>query len=368
VAHPPASSANPQRRRCLITGGAGFIGSHLADALLARGDHVVIADNLSTGRRSNLSTAQARFPGTLEVIEGDLRAALEGPLARARFDVIYHLAAAVGVKRIIERPIESIESNVVDTAVLLRYAADHGTGGSGGSGGGGNSGGVHPAITLIASSSEVYGKTTKTPFAEGDDCVYGPTTAWRWSYAASKAIDEYLALAWHAQRHLPVVVTRFFNTVGPRQVGDYGMVLPAFIKAALEHREIQVYGDGTQSRCFCDVRDVVPALLRVIETTAARGQVINLGGDQPIAILDLARRVVETLRSRSVIQPIPYDRAYGPGFEDLQRRQPDLTKARELIGFAPSIPLERTIRDIAAEIKTEINAEIASHASPVRPA
>jgi UDP-glucose 4-epimerase len=350
VAHPPASPATPQRRRCLITGGAGFIGSHLADALLARGDHVVIADNLSTGRRSNLAAASARFPATLEVIEGDLRAALEGPLARARFDVIYHLAAAVGVKRIIERPIESIEANVVDTAVLLRYAADHGTS---------SSGGASPATALIASSSEVYGKTTKTPFAEADDCVYGPTTAWRWSYAASKAIDEYLALAWHAQRHLPVVVTRFFNTVGPRQVGDYGMVLPAFVKAALEHREIQVYGDGSQSRCFCDVRDVVPALLRVIETPAAMGEVINLGGDQPVSILDLAKRVVETLRSRSVIQPIPYDRAYGPGFEDLQRRQPDLTKARKLIGFAPSIPLERTIRDIAAEI----NADIAAHGS-----
>ncbi len=349
MANSPASSTNPQRRRYLITGGAGFIGSHLADALLARGDHVVIADNLSTGRRSNLSAASARFPSTLEVIEGDLRAALEGPLARARFDVIYHLAAAVGVKRIIERPIESIEANVVDTAVLLRYAADHGTGG-----GGVGVGAMNPATTLIASSSEVYGKTTKTPFAEGDDCVYGPTTAWRWSYAASKAIDEYLALAWHAQRHLPVVVTRFFNTVGPRQVGDYGMVLPAFVKAALEHREIQVYGDGSQSRCFCDVRDVVPALLRVIETPAARGQVINLGGDQPVSILELAKRVVETLRSRSAIQPIPYDRAYGPGFEDLQRRQPDLTKARELIGFAPSIPLDRTIRDIAAEMNPDI--------------
>lgn len=333
------SSGNPQRRRCLITGGAGFIGSHLVDALLARGDQITVADNLSTGRRENLSRAGAEAPGRLEVIEGDLRAALEGPLARARFDLIYHLAAAVGVKRIIERPIESIEANVVDTAVLLRYAAEHGPPSRGGA-----------APTLIASSSEVYGKPTKTPFSEGDDCVYGPTTAWRWSYAASKAIDEYLALAWHAQRHLPVVVTRFFNTVGPRQVGDYGMVLPAFVSAALEGREIQVYGDGTQSRCFCDVRDVVPALLRIMDTPNAYGQVVNLGGDQPISIRDLAARVVETLRSRSEIRSIPYDRAYGPGFEDLQRRQPDLTKARELIGFAPQIPLERTIRDIAEDI------------------
>lgn len=335
-----ASFTNPpQRRRCLITGGAGFIGSHLTDALLARGDQVVIADNLSTGRRENLARAARDHAERLEVIEGDLRAALEGPLARARFDLIYHLAAAVGVKRIIERPIESIEANVVDTALLLRYAAEHGPAASGGA-----------APTLIASSSEVYGKPTKTPFSEGDDCVYGPTTAWRWSYAASKAIDEYLALAWHAQRHLPVVVTRFFNTVGPRQVGDYGMVFPAFVSAALEGREIQVYGDGTQSRCFCDVRDVVPALLRIMDVPQARGQVVNLGGDEPISISDLARRVVETLRSRSPIRPIPYDRAYGPGFEDLQRRQPDLTKARELIGFQQTIPLEQTIRDIAEDL------------------
>ncbi len=322
-------------RRCLVTGGAGFIGSHLCDALLARGDEVVVADNLSTGRAENLDPARAAHPGRLHVVTSDLAAALVGELSNERFDTVFHLAAAVGVKRIIERPIESIETNVLDTAAILRYAADHGP-----------APGV-PAVTLIASSSEVYGKGVRTPFAEADDVLYGPTTAWRWSYAASKAIDEYLALAWHAQRGLPVVVTRFFNTVGPRQVGDYGMVLPAFVNAALENRELQVYGDGTQSRCFCDVRDVVPALVRLVQTPAARGQVVNLGGDQPVTIRALAELVINTLRSRSRIVPIPYDRAYGQGFEDLQRRQPDLSKVRELIGFAPSFTLDRTIRDLA---------------------
>ncbi|MFM9957389.1 MAG: NAD-dependent epimerase/dehydratase family protein [Phycisphaerales bacterium] len=332
---------NPQRRRCLVTGGAGFIGSHLCDALLARGDEVVVVDDFSTGRAANLDGARAASPGALSLIEGALGTVLTRELADERFDIVFHLAAAVGVKRIIDRPIESIETNVVDTAALLRYASEHGARGE-------ERGG--PAVTLIASSSEVYGKGVRTPFAESDDVLYGPTTAWRWSYAASKAIDEYLALAWHAQRGLPVVITRFFNTVGPRQVGDYGMVLPAFVKAALEGRELHVYGDGTQSRCFCDVRDVVPALLRLVDCPAAMGHVVNVGGDQPVSIRDLAELVVKTLRSRSSIQPIPYDRAYGQGFEDLQRRQPDLTKVRELIGFAPSIPLDQTILDLAREL------------------
>ncbi|MBN8645053.1 MAG: GDP-mannose 4,6-dehydratase [Planctomycetes bacterium] len=329
-----------ERRRCLITGGAGFIGSHLTDHLLALGHRVTVVDNLSTGRRDNLAPALAGpHAASLRVIEGDLSRVLRAELVAERFDHVYHLAAAVGVQRIVDRPIECIEANVIDTAELLRYAAEHGTAGG-------------PARTLIASSSEVYGKSAKTPFSESDDCVYGPTTAWRWSYATSKAIDEYLALAWHAQRSLPVVITRFFNTVGPRQVGDYGMVLPRFVSAALRGVPLHVYGDGKQTRCFCDVRDIVPALVRLMDKPRALGLVVNLGSDTPVSIRELAERVLKTLRSGSPIEPIPYDRAYGPGFEDLHRRQPDLTRARDLIGFSPATPLEDTIRAIADTLRS----------------
>lgn len=329
-----------ERLRCLLTGGAGFIGSHLADHLLACGHAVTVVDNLSTGRRANLGAAMiGSNRESLRIVEGDLKDALQRDLACESFDRVYHLAAAVGVQRIVDRPIECIEANVIDTAELLRFAAQHGP----------NAG---PARTLIASSSEVYGKSARTPFSESDDCVYGPTTAWRWSYAASKAIDEYLALAWHAQRGLPVVITRFFNTVGPRQVGDYGMVLPRFVSAALKGAPLHVYGDGTQSRCFCDVRDVVPALAKLMEAPRATGLVVNLGSDVPITIRQLAERVVKTLRSDSQIQPIPYDRAYGPGFEDLHRRQPDLTRARDLIGFSPAVTLEETVLAIAEDLRS----------------
>lgn len=331
----PGSPIDFRSRRCLVTGGSGFIGSHLTDHLLSLGAEVVVVDNLSTGRASNLAPARGQHADRLTVISEELGPALDSHLKNERFDAIFHLAAAVGVKRIIERPIESIESNVLDTSAVLRYASDHGPRGGGG------------APTFLASSSEVYGKSARSPFAEGDDCVYGPTTAWRWSYAASKAIDEYLALAWHAQRSLPVTIARFFNTVGPRQIGDYGMVLPAFVRSARLGQPIQVYGDGSQSRCFCDVRDVVPALPKLLGCSDARGQVVNLGSDRPISILGLAQQVIQTLRSPSTIQPIPYDRAYGPGFEDLQRRQPDLTRARTLIGFEPATPLEHTIRAVA---------------------
>ncbi len=336
---PAGTTPSPVRRRCLVTGGAGFIGSHLADALLARGDSVTVVDDLSTGRRENLAGAAARFPEALTFIHRPLAHAIREDLRDARFDRIFHLAAAVGVKRIVERPIESIETNILDTADLLHFAGTHGPAPGA------------PAPTLLTSSSEVYGKSSKPEFSESDDCVYGPTTARRWSYAASKAIDEYLALAWHAQRSLPVVVVRLFNTVGPRQVGDYGMVLPRFVGAALRNQPLPVHGDGSQTRCFCDVRDIVPALDRLLDTPGALGQVVNLGGDRPISIIDLARLVVQTLRSSSAIQPIPYDRAYGPGFEDLQRRRPDLTRARALIGFAPSVSLEGTILGVADHLR-----------------
>lgn len=322
--------------RCLVTGGAGFIGSHLTEHLLARGDIVVVVDNLSTGRRENLPPEGAN--PALRFIRAGVSDAVDSFLRDERFDQIYHLAAAVGVKRIIERPIESIETNIRETSALLEYASRSPAAGE-----------RVPAI-LIASSSEVYGKGAKSPFSEEDDCVYGPTTALRWSYACTKAIDEYLALAHAGQRGMPVVVARFFNTIGPRQLGDYGMVVPNFIAAVLRGEPPTVFGDGTQTRCFCDVRDIVPALPRLLETPACHGRVFNLGSDQPIRIIDLARLIGNTLERPIEPAIIPYHQAYGVGFEDLMQRKPDLSRVREAIGFAPSIELTRTIRDIARTI------------------
>jgi len=328
--------------RALVTGGAGFIGSHLVDVLLPRGWHVTVVDDLSTGRRANLAAhvADPAHAGRLEFIESSLDGALRGPLASRRFDRVFHLAAAVGVRRIIERPIESIETNVIQTAALLRFVADHAV-----------QGWPMPP-TLIASSSEVYGKSTAVPFKEEDDSVFGPTTAFRWSYACSKALDEHLALAYHGQAGLPAVVARFFNTVGPRQVGEYGMVLPNFVRAALEGRPPQVFGTGAQSRCFCDVRDIAPALPALLESPSCYGRVFNLGSDEPISMWDLAGLVVRTLGGGPGPELVPYETAYTPGFEDLQQRRPDLTRVRHAIGFRPRIPLLETIRDIAASMRT----------------
>lgn len=324
----------PRPGRSLVTGGAGFIGSHLVEHLLARGDEVVVVDDLSTGRRENLPVdgASAR----LRFIHARVSEALEGLEALGRFGEVYHLAAAVGVKRIIARPVESIETNVRETAAVLRFAV------------GFRARGLPMPRVLIASSSEVYGKGTRSPFAEEDDRVYGPTTALRWSYACTKAIDEYLALAHRSESGLPVVIVRFFNIVGPRQVGEYGMVLPAFVAAALAGRAIEVYGDGMQTRCFCDVRDAVPALPRLLGSGACLGKAFNLGSDEAVSILELARRVKVSLGSGSEIVLVPYDRAYAPGFEDLRQRRPDLHRIRGVIGFAAKIPLEQTIRDVAA--------------------
>ena len=318
-----AAAPPSRRRRALVTGGAGFIGSHLADHLLARGSEVTIVDDLSTGRRANL-------PGGAAFIEADLGAWLAGA-GPCSFDEIYHLAAAVGVKLVIDDPITAIENNVGHTAALLRYAAAADS----------------PPAVLIASSSEVYGKSLQAPFREDDDVTYGPTTIGRWSYAYGKALDEYLALA-HAQRGLRVVVARFFNTVGPRQVGVYGMVLPRFVAAATSGRPLRVFGDGAQTRCFCDARDVAPALPRLLGAPACHGRVFNLGSDRPISIRELAELVIRQTGSTSSITHVPYEEAYAAGFEDLTRRQPDLTRIREAIGFAPRISLEQTIADIAA--------------------
>jgi UDP-glucose 4-epimerase len=249
------------------------------------------------------------------------------------FDCVYHLAAAVGVRLVVEKPIHTIETNVHETSAVLRFAEQA------------------SLPILIASTSEVYGKGVRVPMREDDDVVYGSTAYSRWCYAASKALDEYLALAYHREHGLPAVIVRFFNTVGPRQVGEYGMVLPRFVQAAIDGRDLEVHGDGMQSRCFCDVRDVVQALPRLLRDPACCGRVFNLGRDESITIRALAERVVQTLGSRSGIRMVPYEVAFSAGFDDLQVRQPDLTRIREAIGFTPAISLEQTILDLATELK-----------------
>lgn len=337
--------AGPQPRRCLVTGGAGFIGSHLVECLLAGGDSVTVIDDLSTGRRSNLDAARRSAGGRLREVIGDLGATLAGtPISNPdhRYDEVYHLAAAVGVKRVVERPVESIETNVIQTAAVLKHAAAH------------RDAGVEPPRVLIASSSEVYGKASKSPFSEEDDVVYGPTSVLRWSYACSKAIDEHLAIAHNASGRVPTAVVRLFNTVGPRQVGEYGMVLPNFVRAALAGEDLVVHGDGKQSRCFCDVRDIAPILPKVLREPRCLGGVFNVGSDRPISIIELAELVIRTLGSRSRTRLVSYSDAYRGGvgtFEDLRQRQPDLTRLRAAVGFAATIGLEQTIRDVAAEMR-----------------
>jgi len=339
--------ASPRRPiRALVTGGGGFIGSHLCGLLLDRGDVVTVIDDFSTGRRGNLdavSSVDARR-ARLRVLEGDVVARL-AETRPTDFDVVYHLAAAVGVRLVVEQPIRTIETNVELTGVVLRFAA---------------AGGLP---TLVASTSEVYGRGVRVPMHEDDDVIYGPTSRSRWCYAYSKAIDEHLALAYHRERALPAVVARFFNTVGPRQVGEYGMVLPRFVRNALLGVDLEVHGDGKQSRCFCDVRDVVAALPTLLETRACHGRVFNLGHDEPISIRALAELVVETLGSSSRIRHLAYEEAFKPGFDDLEVRRPDLGRIREAIGFAPRIPLKQTIRDLAAEIAPTIDGGVARGAT-----
>lgn len=323
-------ASSPSARRSLVTGGAGFIGSHLVERLLARGDQVTVVDNLSTGRRDNL--VEVNESPRLTLIEAAVEETLP-TFAPGSFDEIYHLAAAVGVRLVIEKPVETIRTNILDTMVVLDFAAAAST------------------PVLIASTSEVYGKSAKTPFAEDDDVVYGPTIYSRWSYACSKAIDEYLALAYAQQRGLPVVIARFFNTVGPRQIGRYGMVVPRFVEAALAGTPLEVHGDGRQSRCFCDVRDVVEVLPRMIASEKCRGRVFNVGREESIEIIELAELVRATLGSGSDIRLVPYAEAFGEGFDDLRHRRPNMERLRAALGFTPVIPLERTIQDIAAEFR-----------------
>lgn len=305
--------------KALITGGAGFIGSHLADALLAAGDTVTIIDDLSTGRMENFAHLR-NHPGFHFAIETIMNETVMDRLV-SECDVIYHLASAVGVELIVSSPVEVIERCVLGTETVLKIANRY------------------KRKVLITSTSEVYGKNTKVPFSEDDDRLLGPTTKSRWSYSCSKAIDEFLALAYFKEKATPVVIVRLFNTVGPRQTGQYGMVVPRFIKQAMENKDITVYGDGTQSRCFGYVGDVVGALVKLMNHPAAVGQIFNIGSTQEVTIMELARRVRELTGSTSQIKLIPYEQAYEQGFEDMARRVPDLSKIKKLIGYEPQVDL-----------------------------
>jgi len=310
--------------RALITGGAGFVGSHLAEALVARGDEVHVIDNLSTGSIENIEHLKPHptFRYTIDTIMNE-------PVTAElidRADVVFHLAAAVGVRLIVESPVNTIETNVHGTEMVLKMANKK------------------KKKVVITSTSEVYGKSEVVPFREDNDLVMGPTSKGRWSYACSKAIDEFLALAYHKEKRLPVVVVRLFNTVGPRQTGRYGMVIPNFVKQALMGHPLSVHGDGSQTRCFTYVSDVVEGLLRLAAHDGAVGQVVNIGNDrEEISILELARRVKARTQSPSEIQVIPYDQAYEEGFEDMQRRVPDLGKIRALVGYEPQVHLDQIL-------------------------
>lgn len=319
----------------LITGGAGFIGSHLAERLLRAGQQVTIIDNLSTGRFKNIAHLDGQ-PGFRYAIE-DIRNIHVLDRLVSECDVIYHLAAAVGVEKIISEPIETIEVNIGGTEVVLKTARRY------------------RKKVLIASTSEIYGKGTRFPFHEDDDRLMGPTTRSRWSYAASKAIDEFLALAYHKEVGLPVVIMRFFNTVGPRQTGQYGMVLPRFVRWALAGEPLSVYGDGQQSRCFCNVRDVVEAMFALAQSPASVGQAFNIGSQEEITILELAERVKQRVGSRSDIRFVPYDEAYEAGFEDFRRRVPSLEKIRAAVEWEPTLSLDQTIDEIVAYYREEAN-------------
>ncbi len=312
--------------RILITGGAGFIGSHLADAYLARGDDVYILDDLSTGSIDNISHLRGhpRFHYTIESVH---HTATVAELVD-QCDVVFHLAAAVGVRLIVESPVRTIETNVHGTEVVLTQANKK------------------KKKVLIASTSEVYGLSTQVPFREDGNLVLGPTSKGRWSYACSKAIDEFLALAYWRERKLPTVLVRLFNTVGPRQTGQYGMVVPTFVKQALTGRAITIHGDGSQSRCFTHVGDVIGALIKLMEHPGAVGEVFNIGSSEEITISALAERVKLLTGSNSEIISIPYEKAYGEGFEDMPRRVPDLAKIGALIGYRPSKPLDEILRGV----------------------
>lgn len=310
-------------RHYLITGGSGFIGSHLCERLVHKGHYVVAIDDLSTGRIENIQHLRP-LPNFQFVRENILNNQVLDRLT-SEAEVIIHLAAVVGVKLIVEDPVHTIRTNIMGTEAVLTTANRYG------------------CQVLIASTSEVYGKGTKVPFREEDDSLIGPTTHSRWSYATSKAVDEFLGLAYHHQFGLPVIIMRFFNTVGPRQTGQYGMVVPRFVRCALLNQPLEVYGDGAQSRCFADVLDVINAVEKLSEHPAAVGQVFNIGSTQEITILELAHRIIQLTNSKSEIKLVPYEEAYAPGFEDMRRRVPCIDKIHQLIGYQPRCSLDETL-------------------------
>jgi len=324
--------------RYLITGGAGFIGSHLSESLIARGEEVFVLDDLSTGSVENIRHLKnnKRFHYIFDsIMNKHLLAELVDEC-----DVIFHLAAAVGVRLIVESPVRTIETNVHGTQNVLDAASKK------------------KKLVFTASTSEVYGKSDKVPFHEDADLVLGPTSKGRWSYAASKALDEFLALSFWKEKKLPVIVARFFNTVGPRQTGRYGMVLPNFVRQALAGEPITVYGTGKQSRCFCDVRDCVDSVLRLVATPQSIGEVVNIGSTEEVSIEALAQLVKQRTGSDSPIASIPYDQAYEPGFEDMPRRVPALEKLEGLTGFRPRIPLNDIVDGVVSYFRDKANAAV----------
>jgi UDP-glucose 4-epimerase len=313
--------------RVLITGGAGFIGSHLAEALLARGDDVLIMDDLSTGSMENIRHLKP-LPNFHYWIDSVMNRVLLAELVDES-DLVIHFAAAVGVRLIVESPVHTIETNVKGTELVLQAAQKK------------------KKTVLVASTSEVYGKSTEIPFREDGDLVMGATSKGRWSYAASKALDEFLGLAYYREKKVPVIVSRFFNTIGPRQTGRYGMVVPNFVRQAMAGKPITVFGDGKQSRCFCHVGDVIQALLKLVASPKAVGEVFNIGSTEEISIEGLAKLVRQRVKSNSEIRYIPYDQAYEEGFEDMLRRVPSVEKIGKLIGWRATTPLDATIDSIA---------------------
>jgi UDP-glucose 4-epimerase len=319
--------------RSLITGGAGFIGSHLAEALIGQGQPVTAIDNLSTGRIENIAGLidHPRFTFVQDTIHN---AAVMDRLI-GECDVVYHLAAAVGVELIVRDPVYTIETNLNGTETVLKLAR------------------AHRKKVLIASSSEVYGKSTSLPFREDGDRVMGPTTTSRWCYAESKAMDEFMALAYHTQFGVPVVICRFFNTVGPRQTGAYGMVIPRLVRQAVAGEPLTVYDDGQQTRCFCNVKDTVRAVVGLSGEPRAVGEIFNIGSDEEISILDLARRIIARSASRSEIKLVPYEETFNASFEDMRRRVPDTTKIGALIGWESTIPLDHTLDEVIAQFQSK---------------
>ena len=311
--------------RILLTGGAGFIGSHLADHYVAKGDQVTILDNFSTGSQENI----AHLAGKVTTVDGDIRSVELVEKLTKDVDLVLHMAAALGVNTILESPLESMSINITGSEIVLNAAAK-----------------FNKRI-IIASTSEIYGKNPKQPLSEADDRVVGAPQKIRWTYSDAKAIEEAMAFALHQEKKLPVTTVRLFNTVGPRQSGRYGMVVPRFVQAALKNQALTIYGDGTQSRVFCHVDDAVAAIAKIAATDATIGEVFNVGGSGEVSIKELAERIIATTKSQSVITYTPYSDAYPAGFEDIQRRVPDISKIKQAIGWAPTKDLETIIKDIA---------------------